>query len=123
MPSRFATRVDWRAWLSVPCGFNNRLLKLRCDFFRATTYIEPKTSLPLCIGKGAVCSRTELIIAAVRLRKNILHERAMKVIRDLSSPQHVTHHPLMSHLSVLETQGMPWQSCRPQELAQPLSIP
>lgn len=75
------------------------------------------------VRQRAVRNRTEFIVAALRLCKNILQERAMKIRRNLSISQNVPHDPPMSHLGVFQTQGMAWQTCRAQEFAHPLAVP
>ncbi len=47
----------------------------------------------------------------------------MQVGRNAGPAQHLGCGLLVRHIGILETQGMPWQSRRPQQLAQPLAIP
>jgi hypothetical protein len=99
------------------------IAKPRCNLHGALADVQPKTLLALSICKRPVRSRTKLIVPVPGLRKDVAHGLPLKIGRHIPSLQNVTEHAPVSHLGVLQTQGMAGQARRTQQLAQPLSVP
>ena len=85
--------------------------------------IQPETLLAPSICQGTMHGRTELIVPALSLRKDIPHEFPLKLRRNMSGLQCFAHSPAVGCVGILKAQRMAGQARRTQQLAQPLAIP
>jgi hypothetical protein len=104
-------------------GHAPSIAKPRYSVHSTPADVQPKTLLALSICKRPVRRRTKLFIPVPSLRKDIPHELSLQIGRRISDLQDLADRPPVSHVGILQAQGMARQACRSQQLAEPLSVP